>query len=190
MDIALPLRQKHLDPFALGADDFHLRPVGKLGKGVVFQPRAGTDIQVSPTGGHSPDLLGLQSLRIRGKLDTLLGDRDGPQTAQQFGKLIQSISAGLRIIVASSIFIIGHSDLRGLGIPRGSGLCPGCFRVIGFAIPAAGRGRHRKSRGTKHHGQHRRKQADDFLIPHTRSPPSHSRRDQSWPPPPSCHPAG
>ena len=190
MDIALALRQKHLDPFVLGADDFHLRPVGKLGKCVVFQPRASADIQVSPAGGHSPDLLGLQSLRIRGKLDTLLGDRDGPQTAEQFGKLIQSISAGLRIIVASSIFIIGHSDLRGLGIPRGSGLCPGSFGVVGFAIPAAGKGRDSKGRGTERHGQGRRKQADDLLILHTWCPPCHSRQGPPRPPPPSCLPAG
>ena len=190
MDIALTLRQKHFDPFALGADDLHLRPVGKLGKCVVFQSRAGADIQVSPAGGHSPDLLGLQSLRVRGELDTLLGDRDSPQTAQQLGKLVQGITVGLRIIVASSIFIIGHSDLRGLGIPRGSGLCPGCFRVIGFAIPAAGEGGDSKGRGTERHGQSRRKQADDLLILHTRYPPSHSRRGPPRPPPPSCPPAG
>ena len=64
MNIALSLRQKHLDPFALGAYDFHLRPVGKLGEGVIVQPRAGADIQIAAAGGHGTGAQGLQPLQV------------------------------------------------------------------------------------------------------------------------------
>ena len=44
-DVALAFRQKNFHPAViLGADHFHLRPVGKLGKGLVVCPRAGTDV--------------------------------------------------------------------------------------------------------------------------------------------------
>ena len=54
----------------------------------------------------------------------------------------------------------------------------------------AGEGGDSKGRGTERHGQSRRKQADDLLIPHTRYPPYLRRRGPPRPPPPSCHPAG
>ena len=194
MNIALPLRQKHLDPFALGADDFYLRPIGKLGEGVVIQPSAGADIQVAAAGGHGAGLLGFPFLRVRGEQDTVLGDSHSPQAAQQFGDLVQGVPVCLRVIVraiiAGGIFLISDSDLRGLGVLRRVRLRPGSFGVVGFALPTAGESGDSKGRGTERHGQGRRKQADDLLIPHTRYPPSHSRRGPPRPPPPSCPPAG
>ena len=194
MNIALPLRQKHLDPFALGADDLHLRPIGKLGEGVVIQPRAGAAIQAAAAGGHGAGLPGLPFLRVRGEQDTVLGDGHSPQAAQQLGDLVQGVPVILRVIVriiiADGIFLIGDRNLRGFGVLRRVRLRPGRFGVVGFALPAAGEGGDSKGRGTERHGQGRRKQADDLLILHTRYPPFHSRRGPPRPPPPSCPPAG
>ena len=187
MNIALPLRQKHFDPFALGADDFHLRPVGKLGEGVIVHPCAGADIQIAAAGGHGAGAQGLQPLQVGSEQDAILGDGHGSQAAQQFGELVQGVTAGLRIIAAGNIFIIGNRDFRGFVILREVCLR---FGVVRFTLPAAGKGRDRKGRGTERHGQSRRKQADDRFILHTRRPPSRSRRGQPTPPPPSCPPAG
>lgn len=142
MDIALALRQKHLDPFALGADDFYLRPIGKLGEGVVIQPSAGADIQVAAAGGHGAGLLGFPFLRVRGEQDTVLGDSHSPQAAQQLADLVQGVPFILcvivRAIIAGGIFLISDSDLRGLGVLRRVRLRPGSFGVVGFALPTAG----------------------------------------------------
>ena len=94
-------------------ESLHLRPIGKLGEGVVVQPRAGADIQVAAAGGHGAGLPGLPFLRVRGEQDTVLGDSHSPQAAQQFGDLVQGVPVSLRIIAAGSIFIIGNRDFRG-----------------------------------------------------------------------------
>src|SRR5699024_9912576 len=183
-DVALALRQENFHPaIILGADHFHLRPVGKLGKGLVICPRTGTDVEIAPIRDNSAGLV-WGAVVLIGKLDALVGDSDIHLRSQQGRK-------------QGGHFFVGHGFRRAgaflgvsaFGVLGGAGRIVAALGVLGVQLNAAGgggsrflrqRGRVRvsapgkggggKGREAQHSGQRHGKGAKKLIL-HRRCPP-------------------
>src|SRR5699024_6727516 len=131
---ALALRQENFHPAViLGADHFHLRPVGKLGKGLVVCPRAGTDVEIAPVCDDSAGLVGGAVVLI-GELDALVGDSDIHLRSQQGRKQVGHFLVGHGFRRAGAFFVAG------VGVLGGAGRAVVGLGILGVQLNAAGGG--------------------------------------------------